>query len=78
MYLLTRIQASGKSTVAEALAADGHADEGFAVVVQDVVLGPHLDAIVAAIRSGDLAKAKWWDEVGSHVDALIRDRTEAR
>lgn len=36
------------------------------------------DAIVAAIRSGDLARAKWWDEVGTHVDALIRDRTSAR
>lgn len=102
MHLLTGIQASGKSTVAEALArrlpapavhvhgdafrrwivsgraemtpdagpeahrqlrvrhaltaraADGYAEEGFSVVVQDVVLGPHLDAMIAAITTRPL------------------------
>lgn len=102
MYLLTGIQASGKSTVAQELArrlpapavhvhgdqfrrwivtgradltpdagaeahrqlrlrhaltarvADGYADAGFAVVVQDVVLGPHLDAMIAALRARPL------------------------
>lgn len=102
MYLLTGIQASGKSTVAEALAerlpapavhvhgdrfrrwivtgradmgpdsgpeahrqlrlrhaltaqaADGYADAGFSVVVQDVVLGAHLPATVAALRTRPL------------------------
>ncbi|MCO7192225.1 AAA family ATPase [Pseudonocardia sp. McavD-2-B] len=101
MYLLTGIQASGKSTVAQALAerlpapavhvhgdrfrgivtgraemgpdagpeahrqlrlrhtltaqaADGYADAGFSVVVQDVVLGAHLPATVAALRTRPL------------------------
>lgn len=102
MYLLTGIQASGKSTVAEALArrlpapsvhvhgdqfrrwivtgraemspgagaeahrqlrlrhaltarvADGYAEAGFAVVVQDVVLGPHLGELITALRTRPL------------------------
>lgn len=102
MYLLTGIQASGKSTVAQALAerlpapavhvhgdrfrrwivtgradmgpdagpeahrqlrlrhtltaqaADGYADAGFSVVVQDVVLGALLPATVAALRTRPL------------------------
>ncbi|WP_349675576.1 AAA family ATPase [Pseudonocardia sp. HH130629-09] len=98
MYLLTGIQASGKSTVAEALAErlpapavhvhgdrfrrwivtgradmgpdagpEAHrqlrlrhaltaqaADAGFSVVVQDVVLGAHLPATVAALRTRPL------------------------
>jgi predicted kinase len=99
VFLLTGIQAAGKSTVAQALAerlprsvhlrgdlfrrmvvngrvemspidppaeavrqlrlrhalavqtADGYADAGFTVVLQDVVLGPHLAELVAAIRT---------------------------
>ncbi|WP_068797015.1 AAA family ATPase [Pseudonocardia sp. HH130630-07] len=102
MYLVTGIQASGKSTVAEALArrlpepaahvhgdqfrrwvvtgradmtpdaggpavqqlrlrheltartADGYAAAGFSVVVQDVVLGPHLDEMITALRTRPL------------------------
>jgi chloramphenicol 3-O-phosphotransferase len=99
IFLVTGIQAAGKSTVAQSLAerldksvhvrgdlfrrmvvngrvdmgpadppaeavrqlrlrhaltaqvADGYADAGFTVVVQDIVLGPHLTDMVAAIRT---------------------------
>jgi chloramphenicol 3-O-phosphotransferase len=99
VFLVTGIQAAGKSTVAQALSerfersvhvrgdlfrrmvvngrvemgpadppaeavrqlrlrhtlaaqvADGYADAGFTVVLQDIVLGPHLTDLVAALRT---------------------------
>lgn len=35
------------------------------------------DKIVAAIRSGDLSKAKWWGEVGVAADGLLYERARA-
>jgi chloramphenicol 3-O-phosphotransferase len=37
-----------------AAAADGYADAGFTVVLQDIVLGPHLSEMVASIRTRPL------------------------
>lgn len=121
VFLVTGIQAAGKSTVAQALAerlersvhvrgdlfrrmvvngrvdmgpadpppealrqlrlryalaaqvADGYADAGFAVVLQDIVLGPHLTDMVGAIRT----RPCYVVVLAPSAD-VVRERDEAR